>query len=116
MKFKIGKKSAAKTPEVQPTEAQRASRRRMLHSGAYASALAAVVLAVVILLNLVIRAVPTKYTEFDISTGQMFTLSETTVSMMKSLDKDVTAYYIAQTGSEEKILLLIEDESGTLTI
>lgn len=109
MKFKIGKKSAAKTPEVQPTEAQRASRRRMLHSGAYASALAAVVLAVVILLNLVIRAVPTKYTEFDISTGQMFTLSETTVSMMKSLDKDVTAYFLAETGNEDTNITRILD-------
>lgn len=109
MKFKFGKKSAAKTPEAQPTEAQLASRRRMLHSGAYASALAAVVLVVVILLNLVIRAVPTKYTEFDISTGQMFTLSETTVSMMKSLDKDVTAYFLAETGNEDTNITRILD-------
>lgn len=109
MKFKFGKKASGKTPAAQPTEAQRASRRRMLHSGAYASALAAVVLAVVILLNLVIRAVPTKYTEFDISTGQMFTLSETTVSMMKSLDQDVTAYFLAETGNEDTNITRILD-------
>lgn len=101
MKFKFGKKLSGHTPAAQPTEAQRVSRRRMLHSGAYASALAAIVLVVVILLNLVVNAIPTKYTEFDISTGQMFTLSETTVSMMKSLDKDVTAYYLAETGNED---------------
>lgn len=109
MKFKFGKKTSGKTPAVQPTEAQRASRRRMLHSGAYASTLAAIVLVVVILLNLVIRAVPTKYTEFDISTGQMFTLSETTVSMMKSLDQDVTAYFLAETGNEDTNITRILD-------
>ena len=34
--------------------------KRALHSGMYASALAVVVLAVIILVNLVIRALPTK--------------------------------------------------------
>ena len=99
MKFQFGKKTGA--PKPQPTEAQRASRRRALHSGAYASALAVVVLVLVLLLNLVVGAVPTKYTEFDISTGKMFTLSETTVSMMKALDTDVQAYYLGETGSED---------------
>lgn len=101
MKFKFGKKPSGRTPAAQPTEAQQVSRRRLLHSGAYASALAAIVLVVVILLNLVVGAIPTKYTEFDISTGQMFTLSETTVSMMKALDQDVTAYFLAETGNED---------------
>lgn len=109
MNFKFGKKPSGHTPAVQPTEAQRASRRRMLHSGAYASVLAVIVLVVVILVNLVINAVPTKYTEFDISTGQMFTLSETTVSMMKSLDKDVTAYFLAETGNEDTNISRILD-------
>ncbi len=109
MNFKFGKKPSGHTPAAQPTEAQRASRRRMLHSGAYASALAVIVLVVVILVNLVINAVPTKYTEFDISTGQMFTLSETTVSMMKSLDKDVTAYFLAETGNEDTNISRILD-------
>ena len=36
--------------------------KRALHRGMYASALAVVVLAVIILVNLVIRALPTKYT------------------------------------------------------
>ena len=39
--------------------------KRTLHSGLYASVLAAVVLVVVVLLNLVVRALPTKYTQYD---------------------------------------------------
>lgn len=109
MNFKFGKKPSGRTPAAQPTEAQRVSRRRLLHSGAYASVLVVIVLVVVILLNLVMNAIPTKYTEFDISTGQMFTLSETTVSMMKSLDKDVTAYFLAETGNEDTNISRILD-------
>ena len=69
--------------------------KRALHSGMYASALAVVVLAVIILVNLVIRALPTKYTEYDISTTSLFTLSDTTENLLHELNADVTAYYRA---------------------
>lgn len=101
MKLNFHKK-AGKAPAPQPTAAQKASHRRALHAGAYSTVLGVIVLVLVILLNLVVRAIPTKYTEFDISTGQMFTLSETTTSMLASLDQDVTAYYLAETGSEDQ--------------
>ena len=81
MNFK--KKNAANAPA--PNQAQQAARRRSLRSGAYASVLAVVVLVLVILLNLVVGAVPTKFTQFDISTGKMFTLSDTTKTMLLSL-------------------------------
>lgn len=92
-----------------PTEAQKAGNRRVFQSGAYASALTVVVLVAVILLNLVIGAIPTKYTEFDISSGQMFTLSDTTLNLMSSLDKDVTAYYLGQSGNEDSNITRILD-------
>ena len=72
--------------------------KRALHSGMYASALAVVVLAVIILVNLVIRALPTKYTEYDISTTSLFTLSDTTENLLHELNADVTAYYLAESG------------------
>ncbi|MFZ2595395.1 MAG: hypothetical protein WAX11_06345, partial [Gemmiger qucibialis] len=93
MNFK--KKNAANAPA--PNQAQQAARRRSLRSGAYASVLAVVVLVLVILLNLVVGAVPTKFTQFDISTGKMFTLSDTTKTMLQELNTDVTAYYLAET-------------------
>ena len=88
MNFK--KKNAANAPA--PNQVQQAARRRSLRSGAYASVLAVVVLVLVILLNLVVGAVPTKFTQFDISTGKMFTLSDTTKTMLQELNTDVTAY------------------------
>ena len=87
--------------------------KRALHSGMYASALAVVVLAVTILVNLVIRALPTKYTEYDISTTSLFTLSDTTENLLHELNTDVTAYYLAESGQEDaNITRLLDRYAG----
>lgn len=87
--------------------------KRALHSGMYAGALAVVVLAVIILVNLVIRALPTKYTEYDISTTSLFTLSDTTENLLHELNADVTAYYLAESGQEDaNITRLLDRYAG----
>ena len=56
--------------------------KRTLRSGSYATVLAVVVLAFVILVNLVVQALPSKWTEFDISTSSLFTLSDTSKNLL----------------------------------
>lgn len=103
-------KFSRKKPDApQPTQAQRAGSARVLKNGAYAAILTAVVLVLVILVNLVIRALPTKYTEYDISTTGLFTLSDTTIGMLHALDRDVTAYYLGETGNEDTNITRILD-------
>lgn len=97
-----------------PTDV-RQQRRRALRSGAYASVLAAAVLAVLVLLNLVVGALPSQYTEFDISAGRMFTLTETTKTMLAALDGDVTAYYLGITGQEDPNITHTLDRYAGLT-
>ena len=43
--------------------------RLRLRSGIYASAVTVLVVVLAVLLNLIVRAVPTKYTEFDPACG-----------------------------------------------
>lgn len=90
--------------------------KRSLKNGAYASLLTAAVLVAVILLNLVARALPTTYTELDISTGSLFTLSDTSRELMGNLQQPVTVYYLAQTGNEDdnvtRLLDRYADESS----
>ena len=77
---------------------------RVFRSGVYAAALAAVVLVLVILVNLVVRATPTRYTEFDLSESGLFTLSESSKTVAKNIDTDVTIYYLAETGDEDVLI------------
>ena len=44
-----------------------ASDGKVLRSGLYSAAITAAVVAAVVLLNLLVRAIPSKYTEFDLS-------------------------------------------------
>lgn len=101
------------------TEAEKMGGRRALRSGAYASVLGVVVLVAVILVNLVVGALPTKYTEFDISISKMFTLSDTTRNLLSSLPGKVTAYYLAETGNEDANITRLLDryagESGNFS-
>ena len=99
MNFK--KKKSENAAKPMQSESQKAAGRRTIKNGAYASILIVIVLAVVILVNLVAGAIPTKYTQYDISTTGLFTLSDTTKNMLSSLDKDVVAYYLAETGNED---------------
>ena len=90
--------------------------KRTLRSGSYAAVLAMAVLAVVILINLVVQALPSKWTEFDISTSSLFTLSDTSKNLLHELNSDVTAYYLAESGQEDtnitRLLDRYADESS----
>lgn len=90
--------------------------KRTLRSGSYATVLAMVVLAFVILVNLVVQALPSKWTEFDISTSSLFTLSDTSKNLLHELNSDVTAYYLAESGQEDtnitRLLDRYADESS----
>lgn len=92
-----------------PAADVRQSRRRALKNGAYASALAVALLAALVLLNLVVGALPAQYTRFDISTGHMFTLTDTTKELLQTLDRDVTAYYLGITGEEDTAVTQLLD-------
>ena len=50
--------------------------RLQIRSGIYASAVTVLVVVLAVLLNLIVRAVPTKYTEFDLSEAGLYTLSD----------------------------------------
>ena len=93
--------------------------KKAFRNGLYASALTVVVLAAVVLLNLVVQALPTKYTELDISTSSMFTLSDTSKNLLHELQTDVTAYYLAVSGQEDtnitRLLDRYADESSHFT-
>ena len=73
--------------------------RLRMRSGIYASAVTVLVVVLAVLLNLIVRAVPTKYTEFDLSEAGLYTLSDSSKEIAHALTQDVTIYYLADTGS-----------------
>ncbi len=69
--------------------------------GAYSAFLTLVVIAFVIVVNLMVGELPSTVTKLDTSSLQLYTLSDTTTSMLQGLNEDVTFYYIVQKGQED---------------
>ena len=81
----------------------------VFRSGILSTAIAAAVILLAVLLNLVVRALPAKYTEFDLSEAGLYTLSDSSKEIAKSLTQDVTIYYLCETGSEDAIISKLLD-------
>lgn len=82
---------------------------KVFRSGLYSTALLAAVLVVAVLVNLLVRAIPSRYTEFDLSEAKMYTLSDSSVQLVQNLEQDVHIYYLCETGSEDAILTKLLD-------
>lgn len=78
--------------------------KKMLKNGSFSMISTLLVFAVIIVVNLVVGEIPEEYTQIDVSTQKLYTISDTTKEFLNNLDEDVTIYYIVQSGSEDDIL------------
>ena len=81
---------------------------KIFRSGVYSAAVTALVLVLVILLNLIVRAIPSRYTEWDLSEAGLYTLSDNSIEVV-NLTQDVKIYYLAETGNEDVIISKLLD-------
>lgn len=70
---------------------------RKFRSGAYASVLSVVVIAIVLVVNLIVSKMDI---EFDLTAGSKYSITQTTKDVLKGLKDDITIYYMVQQGSE----------------
>ena len=94
--------------------------RRGFRAGSYGAAVSAVVIAIAVAVNVLAASLPAKYTQFDITAGSMFTLSDETKALAASLEEDITVYHIVQSGYEdsavEQLLQRYEDLSDRIKV
>ena len=62
----------------------------------------AVVLAIVVVINLAVGQISVKYTQFDLTDNQLYTITDQTKAFVKGLDSDVDVYLVAQSGQEDE--------------
>lgn len=88
--------------------------------GAYSSITVAIVCVITVMVNLIVAQLPTKYTNIDVTSNQLYTISEQTVEMLKGLDEDVSIYVIAAEDSADmtvaQTLKSYEDYSDHITV
>lgn len=101
-------------------ENRQALTTRTAKVGGYSVLLALIVLAILVAVNVLFSVLQSKYTQFDISAAQLYSLTSDTKVVATNLDKDVTIYWIAQAGQEstvlDKLLDRYQDLSDHITV
>lgn len=82
--------------------------------------MSAIVLGIIIAINVFVTYLPTKFTQFDISAAKLYSLTSSSKAVVGNIDKDVTIYWICQSGQEstviEKLLNVYDSLSDKLTV
>jgi len=86
-----------------------------LRGGSYSLALAAVVLTILIVLNILASVLPASLTRYDISASQLYSITSNTKVVVNALEEDVTIYWIVQSGEENDVIENLLDKYSSLS-
>lgn len=93
---------------------------KYIKNGSYSMAVSAVFIVIIVVINLIVNTLPSKYLEIDVSDQKLYSIGSQTEEFLKKLDKDVTIYQVAASGSEDetikKLLQKYEDASSHINV
>ena len=89
--------------------------KKYIKNGSYSVVISAVFVVIVLVVNMIVGSLPSKYTEVDVSEQKLYSIGDDTKKFLKDLDKDVTIYQVVQSGSEDETIkkLLEKYEEGS---
>ena len=94
--------------------------KKVWKNGSYSIIMTLIVIAAAVILNLVAAEIPTQFTQFDFSQQKLYSVSDDTKDYLKSLNQDVTLYFLAQTDNEDttvqKLLERMDDLSSHVKV
>ena len=90
-----------KMPKISAKKIGASFKTRAFQVGGYSVAATVIVLAIAIVVNIIAGSLPSKYTQFDTTSNQIFSISDQTEKLVGGLEEDVTIYWIVQSGNED---------------
>lgn len=81
-----------------------AGHRIAFEGGSYSLTVTVIVLAILIVVNMLVSALPSALTRYDISSTKLYSITSNTKVVVNALDKDVTIYWIVQSEKEDDVL------------
>lgn len=91
------------------------SGRNAFRGGGYAMVITAIVLAIVLLVNVTVSALPTNLTQFDMSASKLYSITSNTKAVVNNLEDDVTIYWIVQADEEDATIEALLDRYDSLS-
>lgn len=94
-----------KTPkQARGGSAASARSARQLKNGSFAVVFCAIAIVLVIFVNLIVGALPTSITQFDLTSNQLYTLSEQSTALVGAIDQDVTLYHVTTDSQKDNTI------------
>lgn len=88
---------------------------RSFRVGGYSVAAIAIVLAIAVMANVFINALPATVTQFDTTSNQLFSISQQTTELLDGLTQDITIYWVVQEGAEDSAISTLLDRYKALS-
>lgn len=104
-----------KLPKFQSPKQQGPKNHIAFRGGAYSLTITAIVLALMIVVNIFASALPTTFTQYDISASQLYSITSNTKVVVNNLEDDVTIYWIVQADEEDAVIENLLDKYDTLS-
>lgn len=74
-------------------------------AGSWSAFAAVIVIVIAVVVNMIVGGLPVSVTQIDMTSDSIYSLSDQTKRIAKSLDKDVTLYLLASSGNEDDSIL-----------
>ena len=75
-----------------------------LKGGSYSLLLTGIVLAILIAVNVLASVLPSAWTQLDISSTKLYSITSNTKVVVNALEKDVTIYWVVQADKEDDVI------------
>ncbi len=72
--------------------------------GSYSFIVTAIVLAILVVVNVFVSALPTTLTKYDISSSKLYSITSNTKVVVNNLEQDVTIYWVVQADEEDDVI------------
>jgi ABC-2 type transport system permease protein len=83
--------------------------------GAYSSVSIIIAIALTVVVNLIVGKLPSKYTGIDVTSNQLYSITDQTKQIVKALDTDVTIYVIASEDNADSVVKQTLDRYADLS-
>ena len=98
------------------SDAAQSERNRIaFKGGSYSLAITAIVLAILVVVNILVTALPASVTRYDISASKLYSITSNTKTVVNALEEDVTIYWIVQSGEEDGVIETLLDKYDSLS-
>lgn len=75
--------------------------KKQFQNSSYSTVMIVVVVAIVIFVNLIVSKIPSKYLDVDISSTQLYSISDTSKKLLKNLEEDVDIFYLVRESEKD---------------